>query len=78
MRVFGVTEKFVRLVQYMYESRLTDEARQESVWTMMFADYIVICSESRKQVEEILERWSMRWKEVEGKSVIPNGVNVCE
>ena len=55
MRVFGVTEKFVRLVQYMYESRLTDEARQESVWTMMFADYIVICSESRKQVEE--EEW---------------------
>ncbi|KAK3548246.1 hypothetical protein QTP70_005811 [Hemibagrus guttatus] len=33
------------------------EVRQESPWTMMFADDIVICSESRGQVEENLERW---------------------
>lgn len=37
--------------------RLTDEVRQESPWTMMFADDIVICSESKEQVEENLERW---------------------
>ncbi|XP_065642625.1 uncharacterized protein LOC136074248 [Hydra vulgaris] len=37
--------------------RLTDEVRQESPWTMMFADDIVICSESREQVEVNLERW---------------------
>ncbi|XP_065664573.1 uncharacterized protein LOC136086217 [Hydra vulgaris] len=37
--------------------RLTDEVRQESLWTMMFADDIVICSESREQVEVNLERW---------------------
>ena len=37
--------------------RLTDEVRQESPWTMMFADDIVICSESREQVEEHLEKW---------------------
>ncbi|KAK3528866.1 hypothetical protein QTP70_011743 [Hemibagrus guttatus] len=37
--------------------QLSEEVRQESPWTMMFADYIVICSESREQVEENLERW---------------------
>ncbi|KAF7655893.1 hypothetical protein LDENG_00048720, partial [Lucifuga dentata] len=94
MRKSGVAEKYVRVVQDMYEScktvvrcavgvteefkvevglhqgsalspflfavvmdRLTDEVRQESPWTMMFADDIVICSESREQVEENLERW---------------------
>uniref|UniRef100_A0AAQ6IM76 ribonuclease H n=1 Tax=Anabas testudineus TaxID=64144 RepID=A0AAQ6IM76_ANATE len=94
MRSSGVTEKYVRVVQDMYErsmtvvrcavvqteefkvevglhqgsalspflfamlmDRLTDEVRQESPWTMMFADDIVICSESREQVEEQLERW---------------------
>ena len=30
--------------------RLTDEVRQESPWTIMFADDIVICSETRGQV----------------------------
>ena len=37
--------------------RLTYEVRQESPWTMMFADDIVICDESSEQVEENLERW---------------------
>ena len=41
----------------MVMDRLTDEVRQESPWTMMFADDIVICSESREEVEEKLERW---------------------
>ncbi|KAK3554121.1 hypothetical protein QTP70_019222 [Hemibagrus guttatus] len=36
--------------------QLSEEVRQESPWTMMFADDIVICSESREQVEENLER----------------------
>ncbi|KAG2462952.1 YSM6 protein, partial [Polypterus senegalus] len=40
----------------MVMDRLTDEIRQESPWTMMFADDIVICSDSREQVEETLER----------------------
>ncbi|KAI5614481.1 growth/differentiation factor 11 isoform X1 [Silurus asotus] len=35
--------------------RLTDEVRQESPWTMMFADDI-ICGESKEQVEKSLER----------------------
>ena len=94
MRKSEIPEKYVRVVQDMYEDcktvvscaigvteefkvevglhqgsalspflfavvmdRLTDEVRQESPWTMMFADDIVICSESREQVEEKLELW---------------------
>ncbi|KAK3549386.1 hypothetical protein QTP86_001236 [Hemibagrus guttatus] len=90
----GVAEKYVRVVQDMYErsrtvvrcavgqteefkvevglhqgsalspflfaivmDQLSEEVRQESPWTMMFADDIVICSESREQVAENLERW---------------------
>ncbi|KAK3521076.1 hypothetical protein QTP86_007004, partial [Hemibagrus guttatus] len=37
--------------------QLSEEVRQQSSWTMMFADDIVVCSESREQVEENLERW---------------------
>ncbi|KAK3508104.1 hypothetical protein QTP70_014279 [Hemibagrus guttatus] len=94
MRKSGVAEKYVRVVQDMYErsrtvvrcavgeteefnvevglhqgsalspclfaivmGQLSEEVRQESPWTMIFADDIVICSESREQVEENLERW---------------------
>ncbi|KAK3558157.1 hypothetical protein QTP86_011880 [Hemibagrus guttatus] len=69
MRKSGVAEKYVRVVQDMYErsrtvvrcavvmDQLSEEVRQESPWTMMFADDIVICSESREQVEENLEMW---------------------
>ncbi|KAK3551510.1 hypothetical protein QTP70_017369 [Hemibagrus guttatus] len=94
MRKSGVAEKYVRVVQNMYErsrtvvrcavgqteefkvevglhqgsalspflfaivmDQLSEEVRQESPWTMMFADDMVICSESREQVEENLERW---------------------
>ncbi|MCJ8730181.1 hypothetical protein PDJAM_G00181210 [Pangasius djambal] len=41
----------------MVMDQLSEEDRQESPCTMMFADDIVICSESREQVEENLERW---------------------
>ncbi|KAK3574648.1 hypothetical protein QTP86_011561 [Hemibagrus guttatus] len=41
----------------MAMDQLSEEVRQESPWTMMFADDIVICSESREQMEENLERW---------------------
>ncbi|KAK3550692.1 hypothetical protein QTP70_002392 [Hemibagrus guttatus] len=94
MRKSGVAEKYLRVVQDMYErsrtvvrcavgqteefkvevglhqgsalspflfaivmDQLSEEVRQESPWTMMFADDIVIYSESREQVEENLERW---------------------
>ncbi|MCJ8733950.1 hypothetical protein PDJAM_G00229570 [Pangasius djambal] len=94
MRKSGVAEKYVRVVQDMYErsrtvvrcavgqteefkvevglhqgsalspflfamvmDQLSEEVRQESPYTMMFADDIVICSESKEQVEVNLERW---------------------
>ena len=37
--------------------RLTDEVRREPPWTMLFADDIVICEETRKKVERRLEWW---------------------
>lgn len=37
--------------------KLTDEVRQESLWTMMFADDTVIYSDSKERVEERLGRW---------------------
>ena len=93
-RKSGLPEKYVRIVQYMYDDsttavrcavgvtegfdvkmglhqgsalstclfammmdRMTDEIREEAPWTMMFADDIVVCSESKEQVEEKLESW---------------------
>ncbi|KAK3514234.1 hypothetical protein QTP70_010408 [Hemibagrus guttatus] len=50
-----LTSLFNRVLEMM--DQLSEEVRQESPWTMMFADDIVICSESREQVEESLERW---------------------
>ena len=91
-RKSGIVEKYVRLVQDMYEGsetvmrcavgtterfevkvglhqgsalspflfavimdRLTDEVRREPPWTMLFANGIVICEETREEVERRLE-----------------------
>ena len=88
MRKSGIVEKYVELVQDMYEGsetvvrcavgttesfkvkfgqhqgselslflfvvimdRLTDKVRREPPWTMLFADDIMICKESRDEVE---------------------------
>ena len=90
----GLAEKYVRIVQYMYDDsitavrcavgvtegfevnvglhqgsalspclfamvmdRITDDIREEAPWTMMFADDIVICSESKEWLEQKLESW---------------------
>ena len=92
MRTSEIMEKYVQLVQDMYEGsetvvrcavgttesfkvkvglhqrlalspflfevimdRLTDEVRRESPWTMLFADDIVICKETREKVERRLK-----------------------
>ena len=94
MRKSGMVEKYVQLVQDMYEGsetvvrcavgttesfkfkvglhqgsalspflfvvimdKLTDEVRRESPWTMLFADDIVICEETREEVDRRLESW---------------------
>ena len=94
IRKSGIMEKYVQLVQDMYErretvvrcavrttesfkvkvelhqgsalspflfavimDRLTDEVRREPLWKMLFADDIVICKETREEVERRLESW---------------------
>ena len=94
MRKSGLAEKYVRIVQDMYDDsitavrcavgvtegfdvkvglhqgsalspclfamvmdRMTDDIREEAPWTMMFADDIVICSESKEWLEQKLESW---------------------
>ena len=94
MRKCGLAEKYVRIVQDMYDDsitavrcavgvtegfevkvglhqgsalspclfamvmdRITDDIREEAPWTMMFADDIVICSESKEWLERKLESW---------------------
>ena len=37
--------------------RLTDEVRREPPWTVLFVDDILICEETRKEVERKLEFW---------------------
>ena len=37
--------------------RLTDEVRREPPWTMLFANDIVICEETREKVEWRFESW---------------------
>ena len=41
----------------MVMDRMTDDIREEAPWIMMFADDIVICSESKAHIEDKLESW---------------------
>ena len=47
----------------MIMDRLTDEVRREPPWTMLFADDIVICEETREEVERRVNPGGMHWKE---------------
>ena len=46
----------------MVMDMMTDKIREEAPWTMMFADDIVICSESKEQVKKKLESWRYHLK----------------
>lgn len=48
---------------YIVDGQVADGARQESPWTLMFTDDVLICSESRKEVEEGLKRWAGKKEE---------------
>ena len=37
---------------------LTDEVRRESLWDIMYADDVALCSDSRGEVEDRLEMWT--------------------
>ena len=49
----------------MVMNRMRDDIREEAPWTMMFADDIVICSESKERVEENGRAGDMLWREYE-------------
>ena len=42
--------------------RLTDEVKRKSPWTMLFADDIVICEETREEAQRRLESWKYALK----------------
>ena len=112
MRKSEIVEKYVQLVQDMYEGtktvvrcavgttesfkvniglhqgsalspflfavvmdRLTDEVRREPPWTMLFADDIVICVESRKEMDQRLESWKYALKRREMQ--VGQRPNIC-
>ena len=41
----------------VFMDRLTDEVRGKPLWTMLFADDIVICEETREELKGRLECW---------------------
>ena len=51
----GISVKFVFVCYDM--DRLTEEVRREPPWTMLFANDIVICEETREKVERRIECW---------------------
>ena len=60
--------------------RLTDEIRQEPLWTMTFANNIFICGNSRQQVGANLERWRypLERTEINVSSWEQTKCHVCE
>ena len=66
MRTSGLAEKYARIVHDMYDDSKTAVRCAVGVTEgfdvkvgpcMMFADDIVVCSESKEQIEDKLESW---------------------
>ena len=51
----GLTDLWACFLFAVIMGMLTDEVWREPPWTMLFADNIVICEETRKEVERRLE-----------------------
>ena len=48
-------------------NRLTDKVKRKPPWTMLFADDIVVCAETREEVERRLQCWRFAWERREMK-----------
>ena len=57
--------------------RLTDEVRREPPWTMLFADDIVICEETRQEVKRRLECWRYALERKEMKVSTSKTEHLC-
>ena len=57
-------------------NRLTDKVRKEPPWTMVFANNIVICEETRQEVEWRLECWRYAFKR-RGMKLSRSKKNIC-
>ncbi|KAI5098257.1 general transcription factor II-I repeat domain-containing protein 2-like [Silurus meridionalis] len=55
---------------------LIDKVRRKSPWTMMFADDMLICGESREQVEKSMEKWRYEIERSGMKEVCPEKKDV--
>ena len=61
----------------MMMDRLTDEVRRELPWTMVFADDIVICKETKEEVERKLECWRYALKRIRMKVIRSKTEYLC-
>ncbi|XP_068238484.1 uncharacterized protein [Palaemon carinicauda] len=56
---------------------ITERVMEQSPWTMLFAEDIVICDETREGLEGKLERWGEEWENRGQKVIRTNTENMC-
>ena len=62
----------------MVMDRMTDDIREDAPWIMMFADDLVICSESKEHVEVKLEIWICSGEKMNESQYEKDRIHVCE